>query len=214
MKINPNTPDFWDALVEKTETISSEDHITKDRINFIASLIPNPNVKLLDIGVGYGFLEKKLKVSSVSIYGIDISFKSILRAKISYKGRFVVASTKSLPFQNNFFDYVCILEVLEHLYDSESALAMTEIRRVLKNDGRLIISVPLYDEVYLGHPSGHLRVFTPDKIFEEINKGGFKVLRKKYLFAFKSLYIIKSFINSILKIKQPNNLIVVARKRG
>jgi SAM-dependent methyltransferase len=213
MKINPNTPDFWDTLVEKVEDISCEDHITRDRIKFIAGLIPNLNIKLLDIGVGYGFLEKKLKNSHVSIYGMDISPKAIFRARNLYKGTFVIASVKAIPFKNNFFDIVCIPEVLEHLYDVESALAIKEIGRVLKNDGKLIISVPLYDEVYSGHPSGHLRVFTPEKLFEEINNSGFTVVKQKYLFAFRSLYFIKNLINWLLRIRRPNNLIVVAVKK-
>ena len=61
MKKNPNTADFWDALIAKVERIFPEDHITKDRIKSIASLIPNRNIAVLDIGVGYGFLEKNLK---------------------------------------------------------------------------------------------------------------------------------------------------------
>ena len=55
MKKNPNTADFWDALIAKVERIFPEDHITKDRIKSIASLIPNRNIAVLDIGVGYGF---------------------------------------------------------------------------------------------------------------------------------------------------------------
>lgn len=214
MKKNPNTGDFWDALVEKVGCVLPEDYITKDRITLIANLIPNRNITVLDIGVGYGFLELRLEKSNISIYGIDVSPKSIFRANNLYKGTFVIASVKAIPFKNNFFDFVCIPEVLEHLYDSESDIAMREITRVLKTDGKLIVSVPLYDEVYSGHPSGHVRVFTPEKLFGEINKNGFTVIKKKYLFAFKSLYFIKSFINRLLKIRRPNNLIVVAEKRG
>ncbi len=214
MKKNPNTGDFWDALVEKVGCVLPEDYITKDRITLIANLIPNRNITVLDIGVGYGFLELRLEKSNISIYGIDVSPKSIFRANNLYKGTFVIASVKAIPFKNNFFDFVCIPEVLEHLYDSESDIAMREITRVLKTNGNLIVSVPLYDEVYSGHPSGHVRVFTPEKLFGEINKNGFTVIKKKYLFAFKSLYFIKSFINRLLKIRRPNNLIVVAEKRG
>ena len=79
MRRNPNTADFWDSLVEKVERVSSKDHIAKDRIKFIVGLIPNLNIKVLDVGVGYGFLEKGLEKSNVSIYGIDISPKSIIK---------------------------------------------------------------------------------------------------------------------------------------
>lgn len=211
--MNPNTPDFWDTLVEKTETMSSEDHITKDRINFIASLIPNLNVKLLDIGVGYGFLEKKLENSQVSTYGVDISPKAIFRARELFKGFFVIASVRAIPFKNNFFDIVCLPEVLEHLYDVESTGAIKEIWRVLKSDGELIVSVPLYDKVYPGHPSGHVRVFTQEKLYEELNNNGFTVIKEKYLFAFKSLYFVKNLINWVFRIRRPNNLIVLAQKK-
>lgn len=213
MKMNPNTADFWDLIIEKENAVSREDYITKDRIRFISSLIPNLNIKLLDIGVGYGFLEKKLEKSKASIFGIDISPKSISRVKSLYKGFFVVASIKDIPFKNNFFDVVCIPEVLEHLFTVESDLAMKEVNRVLKSDGKLIISVPLYDKVYPNHPSGHIRMYTPAKLFQELNRNGFIVLKKKYLFAFRSLYFIKSCINKILKIRQPNNLVVLARRR-
>ncbi|MBI2309998.1 class I SAM-dependent methyltransferase [Candidatus Collierbacteria bacterium] len=213
MKRNPNTADFWDALVEKVGSILPEDYITKDRIRLITNLIPNLNIKVLDIGVGYGFLEKELVKSNVSVYGIDISFNSIFRAKSLHKGIFIVASAKAIPFQDNFFDVVCLPEVLEHLYDFESTFVMKEISRILKKDGRLIISVPLYDEVYLGHPSGHVRIFTPEKLFKEVSEHGFTVITEKYLFAFKSLYLIKSLINRLLKIRRANNLIMMASKQ-
>lgn len=213
MKKNPNTANFWDLIVERGNTVSPEDYITKDRIGFISRLVSNLNIKLLDIGVGYGFLEKKLEKSNVSIFGIDVSPKSISRVKSLYKGSFVVASIKAIPFKNNFFDVVCIPEVLEHLFTIESDLAMKEVDRVLKSDGKLIISVPLYDKVYPDHPSGHVRMYTPEKLFQELDKNGFTVLKKKYLFAFKSLYFIKSCINRILKIRRPNNLVVLARRR-
>lgn len=213
MKRNPNTADFWDALVEKVGSILPEDYITKDRIKLITNLIPNLNIKVLDIGVGYGFLEKELVKSNISVYGIDISFNSIFRAKCLHKGIFIVASAKAIPFKDNFFDVVCLPEVLEHLYDFESTFVMKEISRVLKKDGRLIISVPLYDEVYLGHPSGHVRIFTPEKLFKEVSEHGFTVITEKYLFAFKSLYLIKSLINRLLKIRRANNLIMMARKQ-
>lgn len=213
MKKNPNTADFWDLVIESKNTISPEDRMTRDRIRFISSLIPKLNIRLLDIGVGYSFLEKELEKSKVSTFGIDISPKSILRAKSLYKGFFVVASTDAIPFKNNFFDVVCIPEVLEHLYTNESNLAMQEINRVLKSDGKLIISVPLYDKVYPNHPSGHVRMYTPEKLFQELDRNGFIILKKKYLFAFRSLYFIKSYINRILKIKRPNNLVVLARRR-
>jgi len=215
MKRNPNTPKFWDKLVDKVDNIPFNDHITKDRIKHVASLIPDERIKVLDIGLGYGFLEKeiKLKKKYVSIYGIDISKKSVIRAKTLYGEKFVIGSAKAIPFPNNFFDVVCFLEVLEHIYEHESNSVFNEIKRVLKDSGNLIISVPLYDKIYHGHPSAHVRVFTPEKLFEELLKNGFHKIKTRYLYAFSSLYKTKNVINRLLKLREPNNLIVVARKK-
>lgn len=215
MKRNPNTPKFWDKLVDKVDNIPLNDHITKDRIKYVVDLIPDERIKVLDIGLGYGFLEKeiKLKKQNVSIYGIDISKKSVIRARNLYGEKFVIGSAKTIPFSDNLFDVVCFLEVLEHIYENESNMVFNEIKRVLKNSGTLIISVPLYDRIYCGHPSAHVRFYTPEKLFRELPKNGFHTIKKRYLYAFSTLYKTKNIINKILKFKRPNNLVILARKK-
>ena len=54
--------------------------------------------------------------------------------------RFVQGSIVELPFADNTFDNIVAMEVLEHVTDQR--LAFSELSRVLKNGGRLIISVP------------------------------------------------------------------------
>ncbi len=52
----------------------------------------------------------------------------------------VVASVYELPFQDEEFDVVLCMSVLEHL--KEPVRAISEMRRCLKRGGRIIISVP------------------------------------------------------------------------
>ncbi len=52
----------------------------------------------------------------------------------------VVASVYKLPFKNDSFDLALCLSVLEHL--EEPLKAVSEIRRVVKNGGKIIVSVP------------------------------------------------------------------------
>lgn len=52
----------------------------------------------------------------------------------------IVASVYELPFRDGEFDIVLCLSVLEHL--KEPARAILEIRRVLKMNGKIIVSVP------------------------------------------------------------------------
>lgn len=214
MRKNPNYPSFWDKKIRNVSSISKIDYITKDRISIIAKEI-RKNAKILDIGFGYGFLEKRLEESKLfpQLTGIDISKVAVLRAKQSYSGNYFLARSSNLPFKNKFFEYVCLLEVLEHLDRKEAKTSLSEAKRVLQNNGTLIVSVPLFDKIYRGHPSGHVRVYTPDLILNELDKNGFIVIKTKYLFAFSSFYRIKSIISKIFPIKQPNNLIVIARKK-
>jgi ubiquinone/menaquinone biosynthesis C-methylase UbiE len=52
----------------------------------------------------------------------------------------ILADIEGLPLGDAFFDTVICLEMFEYVTDPHSAL--NEIHRVLKPDGRLILSVP------------------------------------------------------------------------
>lgn len=216
MKNNPNTSTFWDTyFIEHKGRISSKDYITLDRIKSVIGLIPNKKLKLLDVGLGYGFLERELYLSrrQVEIHGIDISYIGVANANKRYRGSFLVGSATNIPFRNNEFNYVCVLEVLEHLYAAQKTCVLREINRVLKHNGILIVSVPLYDQVYKGHPSGHVVTYTPQTIRSELLNAGYSIECTKALYAFRNYYKLKSAMNMLIKLKNPNNMIIAARKR-
>lgn len=215
MKQNPNTSEFWDSHLISISEIPENDFITKDRISNVARLLPDKKIKLLDIGAGYGFLEQELvEKRNINSYGLDISFRGVKKMKNKYRGKFLVASSKAVPFKEKTFDFVCMLEVLEHLYKKEALMTLAEVYRVLKYEGKFIISVPLYDEPIDNHPSGHVRMYTPDLIISEVVNSGFEIILTKEFFAFKENYLLKKMINEIFKIrKNPNNIIILARKK-
>ena len=62
----------------------------------------------------------------------------------------IFASASALPFASSSFDTVLLLEVLEHL--EQSAFALAEIRRVLKPNGRLLLTIPF---LYPMHDEPH-----------------------------------------------------------
>ena len=86
------------------------------------------NERVLDIGA-YG-MPSYAKYFSNRV-GIDMK---------AGPGVDIVGSVYELPFNDNEFDTVLCLSVLEHLEDP--AKALLEIRRVLKLEGKIIISVP------------------------------------------------------------------------
>lgn len=52
----------------------------------------------------------------------------------------VLADIETLPFRQECFDLIICTEVLEHIINTDGALS--ELRRVLRKEGRTIISVP------------------------------------------------------------------------
>lgn len=102
--------------------------------------------KILDAGCGRGFYIKLFSYLTFpkKIVGIDISETYTQKAKtITQNDKRVevaVASIYKLPFKDNYFDCVVCSEVLEHLDDDLKALQ--ELRRVLKPNGILLITVP------------------------------------------------------------------------
>ncbi len=87
---NLNSGKFWDKIFESNPTLKDQDVMTKEKINIILSFLPREGLKILDLGIGQGYLEEKLKVKKLNykIYGIDISSTSIKRAKRIFKGEF------------------------------------------------------------------------------------------------------------------------------
>lgn len=50
-----------------------------------------------------------------------------------------VANVKTLPFPDSAFDRVFMLDLVEHLYPWELDLALAQVRRVLREGGRLVV---------------------------------------------------------------------------
>lgn len=75
----------------------------------------------------------------------------------SGKGVDVITDASNLPFKNNSFDMVLCLETLEH--SNKPWLIASEIERVVKNDGCVLISSQQNFPIHM-HPSDYFR-FTP-----------------------------------------------------
>ena len=110
------------------------------RYQQVIKLIPqNPRQKILDIGCGDGVLLSLIK--NAALYGVDLDQTSLDYAATKVKAKFLLASADKLPFKANFFDVVLATEIIEHL--DQPKLMLMEIQRVLKSDGRLILTTPV-----------------------------------------------------------------------
>jgi methionine biosynthesis protein MetW len=98
--------------------------------------------RILDLGCGDGLFLDILKKKKVYGVGLDISEISVSKAREKGLDAKQFDFTKDLlPFENNSFDTVVMLDVLEHLYQPERILK--EAHRVAKRN--LVISVPNFN---------------------------------------------------------------------
>lgn len=97
--------------------------------------------RVLDIGCGVGVLASEIKKNYGSdVYGIDINEIAVKHANSSGIKAKVGDIEKKLPFNEGYFDIVLLIQVIEHVLDTDQLII--EARRVLKKDGLLIISTP------------------------------------------------------------------------
>jgi SAM-dependent methyltransferase len=88
--------------------------------------------RVLDAGCGEGVLIDEFS-SRLAIEGIDPNYSAPL---------IQTGTLSQLPYRDDAFDVVLCLDVLEHLTFAEQTAAISEIRRVLRPSGELLVSVP------------------------------------------------------------------------
>ena len=85
-------------------------------------------------------------------FGVDISMKQINYAKKNYENknhRFFYIKKNIIPFKKNFFDVITNLQLIEHLTIEDNIKLMKETYRVLKKEGKLIITTPNYSSPWI-----------------------------------------------------------------
>jgi SAM-dependent methyltransferase len=205
----------------------------KGLLKFINSKI-RLHGKILDYGVGYGFLiEYLIQYKNVTeLYGVEFAEESAVTVNNKFSNtikfnKCVAISTPILPWNNEQFDFIFITEVIEHILSDELELLFAELNRVLKKGGTIIISVPNNENLEskkllcpecgaIFHPVQHLHSYNKIKLEEITKKFDFSTIFCDSLFlSFYQKFNIKKFIKAIYfkthKNKAPN-LIGIFRK--
>ena len=146
MIVNDEVKQFFNNTANEYDSYRNRVYLKKS-IKKIEKILIKFNLlnkeRILDLGVGTGSLLNYLikNYNYKTIYGIDISEEMI---KISRKkiqnGILKVSSAEEIPFDENFFDLLICIDVLEHVKDPIKVIQ--EITRVLKNGGIAILSTP------------------------------------------------------------------------
>jgi len=161
--------------------------------------------KILDAGCGRGFYTHAFTFfSSIKeIHAIDINEDYLKIAQKHTKDTRVTfhkSSLYSLPFPNNYFDCIIFSEILEHL--PNEAKALKELKRVLKQNGTILITVPNENFPFLWDPinwvlmkffnthipkniwwlagiwADHQRLYTKERLTKSLEANGFILLKE------------------------------------
>jgi ubiquinone/menaquinone biosynthesis C-methylase UbiE len=95
---------------------------------------------VLEVGCGSGHILERIKRGKLT--GIDVSPTQIERAgkKLNGKAELIRSPGEAIPFPDKHFDRVICTEVFEHVL--EPADVLSEMRRVVKDEGVISLSVP------------------------------------------------------------------------
>lgn len=131
---------YWEKVLEAPtpayqELFEAEKRYIKENIS--------ADALVLDIGCGEGRNMQSIFENTSNVYGVDMDPKAVEDAKKRFEGidtvQVVCASATELPFKDETFDTVTFLMILPNLADKKLS-AMKESARVLKKDGKLILS--------------------------------------------------------------------------
>ncbi|MBX4190497.1 class I SAM-dependent methyltransferase [Candidatus Saccharibacteria bacterium] len=148
---------------------------------------------VLDIASGSGYGTQLIARYANQVYGVDNSQDAIEYSKSRYGAdniQYTVGDATAIPLKDSSVDYVISMETLEHIKDQSKFL--DEIKRVMKQDGVLILSTP-NDKVY---PKGnHFHV-------KEHDKKSLSALLKKHFANVSIQYQVVSIAASVLSEKE------------
>lgn len=106
------------------------------------------DARILDAGCGSGRNMVELARAG-AVTGVELSDASVELARARNSGEVLEGSVMDMPIDDDTFDLVVSLDVIEHLDDDVGALR--ELRRVTKPGGALLVTVPAYQWLWSGH---------------------------------------------------------------
>lgn len=152
-------------------------------LHTLAVLDPKANESILEIGMGNGhFVKNIVKLnSSIKYTGCDYSELMVEQAaqtnrKFVKKGRasFVQGNIQELPFLDNSFDKIFTVNTFYFWDEFEKSIA--ELRRVIKNDGILILSGRPKHNMETSPVTRHgFSIYSNEEIIELMQSNGFNL---------------------------------------
>jgi 2-polyprenyl-3-methyl-5-hydroxy-6-metoxy-1,4-benzoquinol methylase len=145
----------------------------------------------LDIGSAAGIFLSEVKLHNFNAYGIEISKEGAIFSREKFGVNVIAKDVLDLDdAYNDYFDFVSMFHVLEHLPDPKSHLK--KIFHIMKKDAFLIVEVPnikSVDSLFFKYlirilqPPHHLFAFDYNNIEWLLKETGFEIIEKRVYFS-------------------------------
>lgn len=168
-----------------------------------------PGDWVLDLGCGEGrHVHGLYMLGGLNVVGADLSEPGLQKGREGLSlvpapetpgsTHFLKGNALQLPFADDTFDAIICSEVLEHIFPYNEVLS--EIRRILKPEGQLCVSVPRAGPErlcwklapppngYAYEPGGHIRIFDETELKISVMREAFRFKGKHYAHSLHSPY--------------------------
>ncbi len=204
--------DFYETHVNFSLRNASDYYISpgiKCKFDLIIENLKNFHIlNAADLGCSgnsiFDFFDDKRYKSYLDIASLPL--KRYIKSRNCYP---LCGDIAHLPYRNHSFDFISALDVLEHI--KEDKMVVSEINRIIKKDGIVIITVPHRKKYYTQQDKmiGHYRRYEIEdtvKLFHDFN---FTLLR--YFGVYGQIMRI-SFIQSKIPEKTEESLSLLRKK--
>jgi SAM-dependent methyltransferase len=115
----------------------------------------------------------------INIKALEIAYDNALKYQVGISGHestkisFICANLMSIPIEANYFDFLMSFHTLEHIYPEDTDAVVSEISRILKVGGHILISIP-YDHAY--PDPHHVNFYMENNLSELFERHGFETV--------------------------------------
>lgn len=175
------TTHWWFLIRQKIITQVLKKYIPKQK----------DSLKILNVGAASGASSQCLSSLGevISVENDPVFLDFLVGKKIPV----INASIIALPFDDNSFDLICALDILEHVADDTKAIA--ELVRVCKPGGKICITVPACRSLWSAHDevNNHFRRYSKSRLINLIDKQKNKLLYSTYFntILFPAIFILR-----------------------
>jgi ubiquinone/menaquinone biosynthesis C-methylase UbiE len=158
----------------------------------LSAVRSGPAARVMDLACGPGIAAEAIAPGVGEVIGIDVTPEMIRLARQRFcsaglkNGEFSTARAEHLPFPSGSFEQVVTRLSLHHF--AEAGAVLSEVRRVLRKKGLLVVADVLSSEIpeesvlhnaleQLRDPT-HVRMFSRSELLKVIDAAGFEILQE------------------------------------